>query len=52
MHRTLLAQSTTWDFFVDGPTRDGVPPTVQFSNNLELRTASPKQIPPPPSVLN
>jgi hypothetical protein len=45
-------QTVTWDFFVDGPTRDGVPPTVQFSHDLEIRPASLKQIPPPSRILN
>jgi len=44
-------QTVTWDFFVDGPTRDGVPPTIQFTNDLELCSASLKQIPPPSNML-
>lgn len=44
-------QNVTWDFFVDGPTCEGLPPTVQFGHDLEIRSASLKQIPPPSEIL-
>lgn len=43
-------QTVDWEFFVDGPTCEGPPPTLQFSSELEIRQATLRQTPPPMKV--